>query len=549
MIVSHHTTFKEINLRNLLPLRLLLAMALPIGATHTFARADSPPASAPAPAAPASAPTTAPAASPPPSPAAPGDKLSTTEHELTINGQSLRYRATAGRMVVRDEAEKPKAEFFFVSYEKLPLADNPATRPITYVFNGGPGAAAVWLHVGTAGPQRIALNENGDPPAPPFHLEDNPETWLGATDLVFIDPVGTGFSRAAQGEKPEQFYGVEEDVQSVGEFIRLYTTRYQRWASPKFLAGESYGTTRAAALAGHLIDDVGIDINGIVLISSVLSFQTIQPGGANELPFALYVPSYAAIAWYHKKLAPDLQNDLQATIAQAEKWTIETYMPALSQGGNLPVDQRKQIAAQLSRFTGLPADYIERSDLRIEPSRFEKELLASARQIIGRFDGRITGYSQDAAGAWPEFDPSLSGYYSVYASTFNDYVRRVLHYDSDLTYEVLSGKGGWNFGRGGSGYLDVAHNLSETMVKHPHLKVMFANGYFDLATPFATANYTIDHLDLSPALRGNVTHLFYEGGHMMYHYRPSLKKLNGDVTQFITSSATPGLQPTTRPAK
>src|SRR5665213_2251362 len=289
----------------------------------------------------------------------PADKLSVTDGQITVDGHAIKYKATAGHMILKDDAGKAKAEMFFVAYEKQPVEAR-GSRPITFVFNGGPGAAAVWLHLGTAGPKRVALDEEGDAPTPPYHLEDNSNTWLTATDLVFIDPVGTGYSRAVAGEKPEQFYGVEEDIRSVAEFIRMYVTRNQRWPSPKFLAGESYGTTRAAALSDHLLEHQGISLNGIILISSVLNFRTIQTGGGNELPFALYLPSYTAVAHHFKKLPADLQKaDLGKTLKEVEQWATHDYFGALIAGSALSEDERKTIAARLSRYTGLPAPYIE----------------------------------------------------------------------------------------------------------------------------------------------------------------------------------------------
>ncbi|HZL34334.1 MAG TPA: hypothetical protein VFC78_03425 [Tepidisphaeraceae bacterium] len=466
------------------------------------------------------------------------DKLSVTEGQIAIGAETLKYKATAGKLVLRDEAKKPKAEIFFVAYEKTP-AEEPAARPITFIFNGGPGAAAVWLHMGTAGPRRVALNENGDAPTPPYHLEDNPNTWLAATDLVFIDPVGTGYSRAAAGEKPEQFFGVQEDIHWVGEFIRLYTTQYQRWPSPKFLAGESYGTTRAAGLSQYLLEGQGISLNGIVLISSVLNFGTIELGNGNELPYALYLPSYAAIAHHYKKLPPDLQNaDVKKTIAEVEQWAMHDYLPALAAGSALPADQRKAVAQKLADYTGLPLEYVEQSDLRIAPSAFRKQLLVKEHEVIGRFDARIAGYNPDVLGEGADYDPSLAPYLAAYTATFSDYVRRTLKYENDQHYEALSGHvHPWNMGQGGSGYLDVAGNLADAMRKSPHMKVLFANGSADLATPYLAAKYTIRHMQLSDALRSNITQNLYVGGHMIYHYHPSLEKLGQDVRAFIHDAA------------
>jgi carboxypeptidase C (cathepsin A) len=463
------------------------------------------------------------------------DKLSVTEHELKVGDGVLRYRATAGTMPLKDDAGKPRANFFFVAYDKV--GDDVAVekRPITFVFNGGPGAAAIWLHLGTAGPKRIDLTTEGYPRTPPYRLVDNPTTWLNHTDLVFIDPVGTGYSRPADGVKGEEFYGVQQDIDSVSEFIRLYLVRGQRWASPKFVAGESYGTTRAALLSEHLLDRQGIALNGVMLISTVLSFQTISPADANELPYALFLPSYTASAFYHKKLPSDLSQDLERTLAEAKKWVDDVYTPALMKGDALTGDERRKVVADLVRYTGLPEAVVEKSRLRVDPAVFEKTLLADRNQLVGRFDGRIAGSIARPIPSVPEYDPSLSLYVGVYSGTFNDYARRALKYESDLQYEYLSGRvHPWNWGRGANGgWLYVGDNLRDAVTKHPALKVLVASGYTDLATPFYAADYTVSHLGLAEALRKNVRQTYYEGGHMMYHHLPSLEKLNKDVAEFI----------------
>lgn len=469
------------------------------------------------------------------------DKLSVTEHELSIEGQALRYRATTGYLPIKDESGRERANFFFIAYEKLPVAA-PASRRITFVFNGGPGAAAVWLHLGALGPKRVALrNAQGDIPVPPYKLVSNPQTWLDLTDLVFIDPVGTGYSRPAAGESGQQFYGVREDVASVADFIRLYITRYERWLSPKFLAGESYGTARAAALSEFLLDRYGIALNGIVLISCVLNFQTIQLGDGNDLPCPLYLPTYAAIAWFHGKLSGDLQKDLEKTLHEVEQFASGEYAAALNKGSALGADEQKWIVDRLSRYTGLPGQLVARCNLRISPDTFRREILSDVRQIVGRYDGRIVGFDLHPIAGWVEYDPSLSGYLPAYSATFNDYVRRDLHYENDLPYEALTDRvHPWNFARGGArgnaGYLNVTEDLRSAMAKLPHLKVLVAAGYFDLATPYMSANYTVNHLDLSPALRANVVQTYYRGGHMLYHNQESLVKLKLDAKAFIENA-------------
>jgi carboxypeptidase C (cathepsin A) len=491
------------------------------------------------------------------------EKASITVHEMAWEGGTLSYRATAANMPMKDEAGTTKATVFFVAYERLNpsgagekeaddhddadavatpnqqqktlAAMDPAARPLTFVFNGGPGAAAVWLHLGTAGPKRIALHDNGEVPPPPYRLVENESTWLGDTDLVFIDPVGTGFSRPAKDEKGEQFYGVREDLRWVGEFIRLYLTHYQRWASPLFLAGESYGTTRAAGLSEFLLDRYGIALNGLILISCALDFQHLQTAPSNDLPYILYLPTYTAAAWYHGKLGEALQGDLEAALNEAKSWAMGPYATALMSGRTLDPQRQRETAGMLSRYTSLPETYILRSDLRVEPSAFRKQLLTDREQILGRFDARILGYDpQPEAMPWPGHDPSLSQYLAVYSSTFNDYVRRELKYKSILPYEVLSDKvRPWDYGTEGMGYLSMTEELTDALIKNPHLRVMFASGYYDLATPFHATDYTIEHLDLSETLRKNLMHTYYEGGHMMYHNHAALVRLGEDVSRFI----------------
>jgi carboxypeptidase C (cathepsin A) len=465
------------------------------------------------------------------------DKPVTTEHEITIDGKPLKYRATTGLMPLKDDAGKPRAKVFYVYYEKAGEKEEVAARPVTFVFNGGPGSASIWLHLGTAGPKRVQISDDGTPPAPPYKLQDNPYSWLSFTDLVFIDPVGTGFSRPSDAERAREFYGVQGDISSVADFIRLFCTNYGRWPSPKFLAGESYGTTRAAGLSEYLHDRFGTEMNGIVLISTVLNFQTINPSAGNDLPFPLFLPGYTACAWYHKKLSPELQANLKAAVDAAQTWAMTDYAAALAKGTSLDDASRQRVVDKLVEFTGLPREYVNRSNLKVGPSRFEKALLADQRKVIGRMDGRITGFDADPLNDTPDFDPSMSGYMGLFTATFNDYVRNELKYEDDAVYEVLSSRvSPWDFGPAGSGYLNVATTLREAMTKSPSLKVLVASGYFDLATPFAAADYTIDQMPLSKELRSNITQTYYEGGHMMYLARPALVQLHADLKSFYESA-------------
>lgn len=466
-----------------------------------------------------------------PEPAAPVEKKSVTTHSIVLSGQRLAYTATAGTLVIRDDAGKAKASIFSVSYVKDGVSD-PAGRPVTFCFNGGPGAASLWVHLGAFGPRRIETDENGLKYATPARLVDNEFSILDATDLVFIDPVSTGWSRAAPGEDPQQFHGFEQDIESVGEFIRLWLARNQRWASPKMIAGESYGTARAAGLALHLLDRYGLQLNGVVLLSAVLNWQNQEFAVGNDIPFLIHVPSYTAAAWYHGRLAPELQKDLRAALAEAEAFALGDYATALLHGDRLPDAKRREIAEQLARFTGLTAEFVERANLRIELYRFLKELLRSEGKTVGRIDARFTGRDLDSAGESPEFDPSLVGLDGPYAGAINDYLRRELGYEDDAIYERLSRKvRPWKWG-GGNEYVNVAEPLRQAMTKNPGLHVLISSGIYDFATPYFDARFTVAHMGLPPELRDRVKIETYEAGHMMYVKRTEHKKLHEDLVRF-----------------
>ena len=467
---------------------------------------------------------------------APEDKSVQTKHSVKIGGQEVKYTATAGTMVLKLEDGTPKASVFFVAYTKDDVADA-TKRPITFAFNGGPGAGSLWLHVGALGPRRVEMGDVGNLLPPPYKFVDNEASIIDVTDIVFIDPVTTGFSRPVPGEADKQFHGVQEDVQSVGDFIRLWATRNRRWGSPKFLAGESYGTTRAAGLSGYLQQRYGMYLNGIILISSILNFQTAEFDTGNDLPYILYLPTYTAIAWYHKKLPTDLQADLQKAIAESKAFAVGAYADALMAGDALPAAKRTEIAQKLSRLTGVSAEYIDRADLRIEIQRFDKELMKSERRTVGRLDGRFTGIDADAAGEQPDYDPSLAAIVGPYTATLNEYVRGELKFESDLPYEFLTGRvRPWNYAPYENRYVNVAETLRRAMTQNQFLHVFVGKGYYDLATPFFAADYTFDHLGLDPTLRSHISGGYYEAGHMMYVHHDSLMKLKQDLAQFIQAS-------------
>jgi len=467
----------------------------------------------------------------------PRDQISTTQHSITVNGQTISYTARAGTMVLKDEEGNPRANFFFVSYTRDGV--DASKRPITYTFNGGPGSSSVWLHMGAFGPKRVAYRDDeGHAAMPPYRLVDNENTLLDVTDMVFIDPVTTGFSRAIPFKDAGKFHGVDADVESVGEFIRLWTTRYGRWNSPKFIAGESYGTTRAAGLSGWL-QGQGVYPNGIVLISSILNFETASFDSGNDLAYQLFLPTYTAIAWYHKRLSPDLQNGtVENAVAMSEKYALGPYAAALMQGDRISDEERRNVAAHLANLTGLPPDFIDRANLRIRIDRFDKELMRNQRRTVGRLDGRFIGIDRDAVGESPDFDPSYAAIFGEYTAVFNDYVRRDLKYETDAAYEILTGKvRPWNYDRAQNRYVDVAETLRGAMSQNPYLKVFVANGYYDLATPFAATRYTFARMQLDPEVRKNVSMDYFQGGHMMYIDRKAHAKLKSDIADFIRSAS------------
>jgi carboxypeptidase C (cathepsin A) len=483
-------------------------------------------------------------------PEPPQDKLVETKHSIMLNGQKIPYTATCGTIVLKEEAhknnktdeefegEKPRATIFFIAYTRDDV-ENPDKRPLTFSFNGGPGSASVWLHLGVLGPRRVDMGDAEKLVPPPYRLRDNEFSLLDETDLVFIDPVSTGYSRPVSGEKSKQFHNLKKDIESVGDFIRLYTTRYKRWMSPKFLIGESYGTTRAAGLSGYLQDRHTMFLNGIMLVSMVLNFQTVDFEPGNELPYLLFLPTYTATAWYHKRLPEDLQKrNLSEVLNEVESFALNEYSLALLQGDRLEVKTRRQIARRLSRYTGLSPEYIERVNLRIEIFRFTKELLRDQHRTVGRLDSRFKGIDPDLAAEKFAHDPSMSAILGPYSAVFNQYVRAELNFESDLPYEVLKELyETWSYAEHENRYVDVGETLRMAICTNPYLKVFIACGYYDLATPYFATQYTINHFTLEPDLRQNLSMSHYEAGHMMYVHMPSLEKLKKDLAEFIHRSA------------
>lgn len=465
------------------------------------------------------------------------EKPSVTQHSVAIGGQEVKYTATVGKMAMKDDKGKTKAKIFFIAYTKNGVADI-SDRPITFCFNGGPGSSSVWLHLGMLGPRRVDLPDDATALRPPYHLDNNPHSLLDVTDLVFIDPVSTGFSRPAKGEDKNQFHGFDEDIRSVGQFIHDWTTRYMRWRSPKFLIGESYGGMRAAGLAGYLQQRYKMELNGIVLVSAAIDFQTLRFSSNNDLPFVLFLPSYAATAWYHKALPGDLQTlRLKKVVQQAEQFAINEYATALLKGDSLPAEDRDAVAEKLARYSGLSKEFVERADLRISMSRFGKELLRKRGLTVGRFDSRYTGVDRDNAGERYEYDASAAAIFGPFAATMNDYVRRELKYEDERVYEILTGKvHPWNYEGFENRYVSASDSLRRAMTANRFLKLFVAGGYYDLATPPFTMEYAINHLGLDSKLHKNITSRNYEGGHMMYVHEPSLKRLRNDLLDFYESA-------------
>lgn len=463
----------------------------------------------------------------------PADTLVTTTHERA----GLRYTATAGRVVVRYESHtddkfeghKAKAEMFMVSYV---LEDgDPKTRPVVFAFNGGPGSASVWLHLGLLGPRRILMGDAGKLLPPPYALADNQETLLRHADIVFIDPVSTGYSRVAEGEKSKEYHGFTGDVESVGELIRLWTSRNGRWMSPKYLCGESYGTLRAAALAHHLQTRHSMYLNGLMLVSSVLNIGTLEFHPHLDIAYPLFLPTYAAIAHYHGLHG---ERELSDVLAEAEEFASRDYPWALDRGSRMTAEERSAAVAKYARLTGLSEDYVDRVDLRPEHVRFYTELLRHKRLTVGRLDGRFTGFDADYGREHWSSDPSMDAIIGPYGAAINQYLREELQVQQDLPYEVLSRQvHPWSFKEFEGQHVNVADKLAAAMRQNPHLRVHVGCGYHDGATPYYASEHTFAHLEIPAELRSNVEFKYYESGHMMYIHEPSRVAQSQHLVDFL----------------
>ncbi len=471
----------------------------------------------------------------------PPESTTVTHHVWKAAGTPVSYTATVGNLVIHDDDDKPYGSVFYVAYTEDGASE--ATRPVTFLYNGGPGSATIWLHMGSVGPVRVVTASPDATGAPPYKLVPNEDSLLGKTDLIFIDAVGTGFSKPVGKATEKDFAGTDEDVKAFERFIERYITVNRRWNSPKYLMGESYGTTRSAALADAL-QEKGIELNGVVLISSILNYGVRVPGYDTE-PI-VYLPSYAAIAWFHNKLAQK-PADLKSFLEEVRRYARGPYAEALAQGDTLSDAERDAVAQKLSAYTGLSVNYLKQTNLRISPFRFRKELLRGEREIMGRYDARFEGTDTDAAGETPDYDPSDTGISGAFIAAFHDYLSHDLNDSTTDTYYVAGPKvnESWDWkhkapGRGRQMQLPyVAGDLADAMRKNPKLKVFSANGYFDLATPFFSTEYDLSHMYLEPALRGNVEFGYYPAGHMIYLNVEALKEFRDDMNRFYSETTHP----------
>ena len=456
-----------------------------------------------------------------------------TKHSVTVGGKTLNYTATVAQMPLKNASGETEAHIFYMAYTLDGVSDV-TKRPVTFCFNGGPGSASLWVHMGGMGPRSPKLNADGSMAPPPYQMKDNQDTWLDQTDLVFIDPVGTGYSRAKTIEVARRMNGVQGDIQSVGEFMRMYITRNARELSPLFIAGESYGTFRTAGLAGYLIDR-GIAFNGIVLIGTTLNLETIW-SRSDDMIYQLLLPTQAADAYYHKKVAADLQKkDLKSFLKDAEAFAMGEYAAALAKGDDISPAEKKAAIDKIVRFTGLDAKYVEESNMRFDVSHFARQLLRDKGLTIGRYDGRLTGPSGLNTGETAEFDPSSTLITPPFTAAFTHYIREELGYKTDMYYYPSGGVQPWDYGTGNQ-FGDTTAMLRNAMTKNPYMKVMIGAAYFDMATPYYAVEYTFNHMGLHPEMHKNITWDFYQSGHMLYIDSEQHQKLKHDFSEFLSSA-------------
>ena len=463
--------------------------------------------------------------------AIPPPNRSVTRHKGSFGGVAISYTATTGETYLKDKDGKPTAAIFSTSYVR---DGSDPRRPVTFLYNGGPGSGSLWLHMGAFGPKRVKIPDARDDGAPPYPVIDNVDSLLDVTDIVFIDPVGTGFSRALGKTEPKAFWGVTQDAKSINDFIRLWLSENNRWNAPKFIGGESYGTTRSAALINELEGSYNdVAVNGVILISTILDFGAEAETEGNEMQYVVTLPSMAAVAWYHKAL-PQQPAALEPFLAEAREWARGPYITALLKGNALKDPERAAVRRQLAAYTGLSEAYLDKANLRVSPQRFYKELLRDRGQTVGRLDARYLGLDYDNAGEGPDNDPSFYGIDASYTAAMNSYVRQDLGYKSERQYVTIGGVRDWDWklggGRDGTTYVNVAPYLSRALRENSGMKVFVGQGYYDFATPFFGAEQSLTRPGFPD---GRVEFHYYQAGHMMYVHSDDLAKLSRDIRDFI----------------
>lgn len=469
---------------------------------------------------------------------------SVTQHKIVIGGATINFTTTAGTLVIRDAKDQPCASIGYFAYTKSDVAD-PSRRPITFAYNGGPGSCSVWLHMGALGPKRVVTADAVPTPPPPYKVVDNDSSLLDKTDLVMIDPVGTGFSRAVGEAKDKDFWGVDPDIVSVSRFIKQYITDNGRWNSPKYLLGESYGTTRSAGIVDYLQVKEGMAFNGVVLVSMATDLDWILEGvedRARYHQFPFYLPSYAAVAWYHKVL-PDRPGELAPFLEEVRAFAIGEYAHALALGNNLPETERKAVIEKLRRYTGLSLEYLDKADLRVGLFQFVKELLRDRRETVGQLDARFLGVSFNPLGEKAEYDSMDAATTPAFVAGFLDYLHRDLNFGQGRTYVVQADAWKtWDYRHKVEGLetpqpmVNTGVDLAHAMGYNPSLRVLVLQGIYDLGSPLLASEYMVSHLDLRKDLRSHIEIKYYDAGHMMYLHEPSLKKFKGDIAAFIDAT-------------